>query len=212
MKSLIHFYYTLVLGIFLFSCNNQPVDPIKSANKENRDKIDSQLTTQEHVDSVAGLPSKADASFMVNAASGAMLEVQLGQLAQTQSRNERVKQFGTMMIKDHKEGGEKLKAMASSQKITLPDSVSNRQQKEIERLQKMKGVAFDEAYINRMVDDHKKDIREFEEQAKNGTNEAVKAFARGQLLMLYKHLDSAVSIQKVVPKTKSPTPDLPVGY
>lgn len=209
MKSLIHFYYTPALIFLFFSCNNGPADPVKNAKKENREKIDSQITTQRRVDSVTVLPSKGDADFLVNAASGGMLEVQLGQLAQTNSLNQRVKNFGAMMIKDHGEAGEKLKALAASKNITLPDSISNHQQKEKERLQQKRGNAFDEAYINIMVDDHKKDIREFEKEATSGTNEDIKAFASNNLPLLHMHLDSAASIQKAVNKKMRAVPVTP---
>ena len=199
MKTLIHFYYTLALTIFLFGCNNS-TDPVKEAKKENKEKIDSQVTTQSPADSIRITLSKGDADFMVNAASGGMLEVQLGQLAQTNSRNQRVKNFGAMMIRDHGEAGEKLKALAASKNLTLPDSISNRQQKQKERLQKKNGAAFDEAYINMMTNDHAKDLREFEKQATNGTNPDIKAFASDNLKMLHIHLDSATNIQKVVSK------------
>jgi putative membrane protein len=99
-----------------------------------------------------------------------------------------------MMMKDHRKSGERLKELAASKNITLPDSISNRQQKEKDRLQKMKGDAFDEAYINRMTDDHKKDVREFEKQATDGTNQDIKSFASDNLKMLHVHLDLAVNI------------------
>ena len=203
MKSLIPFYYLSALVIVLFSCNNGPADPIKSAKKENAERIDSMINREQPVSSMAKLLSKKDADFMVNAANGGMLEVQLGQLAQTNSRNQRVKDFGTMMIKDHSEGAQKLKELAASKNITLPDAIGNRQQKEKERLQKKKGEAFDQAYIDLMVSDHKKDIREFDQEATNGTNETVKAFASSNLKMLHTHLDSAVSIQRVTSKKVS---------
>jgi putative membrane protein len=194
MKSLI---LVSALVILLFSCNNGPADPIKSAKKENAKMIDSLINREQPVASMAKLLSKKDADFLVNAANGGMLEVQLGQLAQTNSRNQRVKDFGAMMIKDHGESAQKLKELAASKNITLPDSIGNRQQKEKERLQKKKGEAFDQAYIDLMVSDHKKDIREFEQVATNGTNETVRAFASSNLKMLHTHLDSAVKIQRV---------------
>lgn len=199
MKALIHFYYISALTIYLFGCNNS-TDPVKEAKEENKEKIDSQVTALPPLDSATLKLSKRDADFMVNAASGGMLEVQLGQLAQTHSRNQRVKDFGAMMIKDHGESGEKLKALATSKNITLPDSISNRQQKQKERLQKKNGAAFDEAYINMMADDHKKDLREFEKQASDGTNPDIKAFASDNIKMLQMHLDSATNIQKAVSK------------
>src|SRR4051812_40927424 len=115
MKSVIHFYcISILFTCFLFSCNNSS-DPVKDAKEENKEKIDS-LAVQQHIDSATAaiLPSKDDADFLVNAASGGMLEVQLGQLAQTNSQNQRIKDFGAMMMKDHGEGGVKLKALAAS--------------------------------------------------------------------------------------------------
>jgi putative membrane protein len=200
MKSLIPSYYVSALIVLLFSCNNGPADPIKSAKKENAERIDSLINREQPVSSMAKLLSKKDADFLVNAANGGMLEVELGQLAQTNARNQRVKDFGAMMIKDHSESAQKLEALATSKSITLPDAIGNRQQKEKERLQKKKGDAFDKAYIDLMVSDHKKDIREFEQEATNGTNETVKAFASSHLKMLHTHLDSAVSIQRMTGK------------
>jgi putative membrane protein len=205
MKTLFQSYYISAIFIFLFSCGSP--DSVKEAKKENAEKIDSQMNTVTNIDS-ANLPSRADADFLVNAASGAMMEVQLGELAQTNARNQRVKRFGSMMIKDHGEGIEKLKAMASSKNVTLPDSISRRQQKEIDDLKKMKGTAFDQAYIDLMIDDHKKDIREFEREATGGTNEAIKSLASDNLKMLHTHLDSATNIQKLV--GKPPTSTAPV--
>jgi putative membrane protein len=201
------------LIILLPACNNGGTDAVKDAKKENKEKIDSQVSAQQRIDSaaVAVQPSKEDADFLVNAASGGMLEVQLGELAQTHSRDQRVKSFGFLMVKDHKEAGEKLKALAASKNITLPDSISNRQQKEKEHLRKKKGDVFDEAYINMMTDDHKKDINEFEKEATSGTNPDIKTFARDNLRMLYIHLDSATNIQKMVAKKMPPAITPPVN-
>ena len=128
MRYQVHFYIALI--ILLTACNGG-TDSVKDAKEENKEKIDSQVSAQKQIDSTAAavLPTKEDADFLVNAASGGMLEVQLGELAQTNSRNQRVKNFGAMMVRDHKEGGEKLKTLAASKNITLPDSISNRQQK-----------------------------------------------------------------------------------
>jgi putative membrane protein len=197
-RSLTLYYWPLTL-LFLLSCNNGPADPVKTAKHENAAMIDSQMEKEQPMDSMT-LLSKDDAEFLVNAASGGMMEIQLGKLAQSNARNSRVKAFGAMMMKDHGEANAKLKSLAASRNITLPDSISNHQQKEVEKLQKKRGDAFDEAYINIMVDDHKKDIREFEKQADKGANSEVKAFANECLPVLRTHLDSARSIQKTVSK------------
>ena len=107
MKSLACLYYIPTFFVLLVGCNNSS-DPVRDVKKENKEKIDSQLSVKGNIDSVtaAVLPSKEDADFLVNAASGGMLEVQLGQLAQVNSGNQRVKNYGSMMVKDHGEEAE----------------------------------------------------------------------------------------------------------
>ena len=202
------FYYTALLFIVLSACNSGSTDPVKEAKEDNKQMIDSQAGKNAGDTSALGtMPSKDDADFMVTAASVGMMEVQLGQWAESHASDARVKSFGMMMAKDHKEVGDKLKALAASKNITLPDSISKEQQKDKEQLQKKKGSAFDVAYINMMVDGHKKTISKFEKEASSGTHPAVKAFANDNLMALRMHLDSAASIQRTIAQ-KTP-PDTP---
>jgi putative membrane protein len=196
MKNLISLFYGLPLLLLLYSCNNRSADSEKRAKEENDAKIDSQSTSlnQEPAGSTTML-SKSDADFLVEAASGGMMEVELGQLVQSKSSSEQVKAFGNMMIKDHETGTEKLKQLATSKNVTLPDAISTSQQKEKEKLQKERDD-FDRAYISLMVDDHKKDIRDFQKAAKSADDSEIKAFAADNLPMLYMHLDSAQKLLK----------------
>jgi putative membrane protein len=199
MRISLNFYQGLVLISFLFSCNNGSTDSVKNAKDSNAAKIDSQrIVTDRSSDSLVVVTPKADADFLVNAASGGMMEVQLGQLAQTNSRNQRVMAFGAMMVRDHGKGGEKLKTLAAAKNVTLPTAVSNHQQKEIESLQKKTGNDFDRAYISSMFSDHKDDIKEFEKEAKKGADPQIMAFANSNLDMLHRHLDSADNLQKLL--------------
>jgi putative membrane protein len=195
MKNLSDFCLGLTLIVLASGCNSGTSDSVKEAKDSNTARIDSQRTTEQPRASLAVVPNKEDADFLVSAASGGMMEVQLGQLAQTNSRNQRVKAFGAMMIREHGEGGVQLKTLASAKNVTLPDAVSNSQQKEIDNLKKKKGNDFDKAYIRLMVSDHKEDIKEFEKQAGNGTDSLIRAFAGSSLEMLRRHLDSADNLQ-----------------
>lgn len=206
MKNSLFFCYTLSSLFLLWGCNNRSSDSEKKAKEANRAKIDSQMMGSPSAESLAVIPSKADADFLVEAASGGMTEVQLGQLAQTNSMNKQVKAFGALMIKDHGAGNEKLKALAASKNIILPDSVSNHQQKMKERLEKKKGEAFDRAYISMMIDDHKRDIRAFKSAAKNAADVEIKAFALDNLPVLSAHLDSALNLQRKMGIPVGPLP------
>jgi putative membrane protein len=186
---------SLLLILLLISCNNRTSDSEKRAKEENRERIDSQARLDAGPTSEPVTLSRSDADFLVEAASGGNLEVQLGHMVENKSTSEQVRAFGSMMIKDHEEGREKLKRLAIAKNVILPDSISAAQQKSKDKLQK-ENKDFDRAYINLMVDDHKKDIREFQKAAKDASDSEVKAFAADHLAMLYKHLDSAEKILK----------------
>ena len=53
---------------------------------------------------------------------------------------------------------------------------------------------FDRAYVHMMVDDHRSDIRDFENQSAKGTDSLIRVFASSSLQMLKRHLDSANSL------------------
>ena len=200
------------LGLGLLAgvaCNSSP-DSVKEAQKANDSISDSLSKKQSVTDASAAVPSKQDADFMVKAASGGMLEVELGKLAQSNAGRKGVKDFGAMMVEDHGKGGETLKTLAASKKIVLPDSVSNDQKKERDDLMKQHGSEFDRSYITLMVKDHKEDIDEFEKAARNVSDPEIRAFAQNALPMLHHHLDSAQSLDKKIgrrlsgPKTAPP--------
>src|SRR5262249_29465328 len=103
--------------------------------------------------------------IMANAARGNMMEVQLGQMGPQKASSNDVKQFGERIATDHSQLGQKLQQMASNLKFTLPPELKPEQQNAVSRLEKLTGKAFDREYIKAMVNDHVKDISEFERAA-----------------------------------------------
>ena len=112
----------------------------------------------------AALADSPDSSFLKNAAEGGMAEVELGQLAEQKALNPAVKDFGAMMIKDHTAANQKLKALAASEQVSLPDSPSMMQKASKAKLSMLSGDSFDKAYVQAMIDDHKDDIKDFQKE------------------------------------------------
>ena len=139
--------------------------------------------------------------FSKEAANGGLLEVELGQLAQQKAVTQRVKDFGSMMVRDHSKANEDLKNAVSG-KIALSSTIPDQYQKHINELRDEKGLEFDKEYIKMMVDDHEKVIRKFEDIAKESTDPAVRDFAKNTLPTLYTHLDSAKAIRNDLSKMK----------
>jgi putative membrane protein len=200
MKSSFSYCAVFALLFFCFGCNSGQGDSSKDAKDSNVVKMDSSGTTDHATPTVPSSVSKADADFTVNAASGGMMEVQLGELAGRKASAQDVKDFGAMMVKDHTMGNDKLKAIAASKNLTLPDSLSADMQKEASDLENKNGADFDKAYIGMMVDDHKKDIKEFEDESKNGSDADIRGFADSSLHMLHKHLNAAEKCHNMMKK------------
>ncbi len=140
--------------------------------------------------------SEDDEEFVNAAAEGGMLEVELGKIAQQHCSNNRVRDFGAMMVKDHSAANEELKAYAASKNFMLPASLGDKHQKHLEKLKKKTGVEFDKEYMEMMVKDHNKDIKEFEDAAKDSKDRDLQAWAAKTLPVLKIHQDSAKAINK----------------
>jgi len=161
-------------------------DSVEMAKEENNRKDSSAANTGEFTE---------DYNFAVEATSGSRMEVQLGQYATQNAGSAAVKQFGQMMVTDHTKADSMLTDIARVKGLVIPSAPGDAHQKHIDELTKKKGAAFDKAYMDMMVDDHEEDIKKFEDEAKNGKNEDIRAFANQTLPVLRKHLDAAKKIK-----------------
>ena len=142
--------------------------------------------------------SPADQKFVKEAAEGGMAEVELGQLAVQKASSNDVKKFGQRMVDDHTKANDKLKELASSKGISLPQSPSAKDEATKARLEKLSGEQFDKAYMKDMVKDHKEDVAAFQKESNSGKDSAVKSFASETLPTLQDHLKSAETIEPKV--------------
>jgi len=156
-----------------------------------------QATNQQTTGSTAkAAASTSDQAFVKAAARGGLAEVELGKLAQQKASSNDVKQFGERMVADHSKANDELKSLAESKNITLPTTMSARDQALYDRLSKLSGEAFDRAYIRAMVRDHRKDVNEFRREARSGRDPDVKAFASKTEPTLEEHLKQAREINQ----------------
>ena len=138
--------------------------------------------------------SSSDATFLKKAAAGGMAEVELGQLAVEKGSSDDVKKFGQRMVDDHSKANDKLKQVAAEEHVTLPQGLNAKDTATKANLEKLSGNQFDQAYMDDMVRDHKKDVAEFEKESQSAHSPAVKNFAMETLPTLQDHLKQAKSI------------------
>ena len=146
----------------------------------------------------SGQLSAADKSFVVQAAQGGIMEVELGKLAAGRAASAEVKQFAQRMVTDHSKANEKLMTLAKQKNLTIPEHAGDKHKPEIDRLSKLSGQEFDRAYMHLMVNDHKKDVQSFQQQATGGANPQLREFAKVTLPTLQDHREEAERIAKQV--------------
>jgi putative membrane protein len=139
-----------------------------------------------------------DEAFVRVAARGGLAEIKLGKLAMDQGSNEGVKAFGTRMVAEHTRAGDELKEAAKEENIGLPTDLSSKDQGTYERLSKLSGADFDQAYAQDMVKDHQQDLRDFQREANHGNNDVIRGFASETVPMIQQHLDQAKEMLKTV--------------
>ena len=140
----------------------------------------------------------ADQSFVMEAAAGGLMEVELGRMAANQASNDEVKKFGQRMVDDHSKANSELSSLAEKKNITLPKELDKKGQAARDHLAKLKGAEFDKAYMQHMVADHAKDVASFRRESKTGTDPDIKAWAEQTLPVLQEHLKQAKQVASSV--------------
>jgi putative membrane protein len=139
--------------------------------------------------------ASADHAFAVAAANGGLAEVEMGKLGAEHASNADVKKFAQKMVDDHGKANDELSGIIKPKNITPPTSLSGKEKSAYDRLSKLTGAAFDRAYMNDMVKDHEKDVKEFEHESTSGKDPDLKAFASRTLPTLQDHLKMAKETQ-----------------
>src|SRR6266436_5910453 len=83
-----------------------------------------------------GVLTDTDSKFVMEAAEGGQMEVELGQLAQQKASSDAVKQFGLRMVNQHGKAGQELAQLAASKGVKLAKELPRKAQMEMDRLDK----------------------------------------------------------------------------
>jgi putative membrane protein len=141
------------------------------------------------------------AKFIVKAVQGNLAEVQMGQLAQQNGQSQELKSFGQTLQRDHSAANQKATAVAQELGIPAPTEPNKKQKADYAKMAKATGAAFDKAFAQHMVMDHKKDIAEYKKAASMNNNPAA-GYASETLPTLQAHLETAQSLAKPAARTQ----------
>jgi putative membrane protein len=123
-------------------------------------------------------------SFFARAIEANAAEIELGKMADSKSQNPRVRAYAQMMVKDHTTALNAFHRVVTGGIAAVPNQdsgadtaqfsgrvpLSKEHQELRDRLSGLSGNDFDREYMNAMVQEHRKDVREFEREAGQATD------------------------------------------
>ena len=179
--------FLAVIGLISVGCSNN-----KAATSDTSSAQASSSSSAATPNS--GTNANADQKFVEDAAKGNRAEVELGKMVASKATSPAVKQFAQMMVKDHTDALNQLQKLAQSKNITLPDGLPSDAQDLQQKLSSEQGKQFDKDYMSGMVEDHQKDVQEFQDASENLKDSDLKQWAGTMLPKLKEHLQKAQSV------------------
>ena len=105
-----------------------------------------------------------------------------------------------MMISDHTAATAELKQLAAKKNISLPGAFSGEALKQKASISGKAGTAFDKAYLELMLKNHKAAVQAFEQEISKGSDPDIRDFASRTLHIIKGHLDSADNFRHLLVK------------
>ena len=132
--------------------------------------------------------SEQDKTFVAKVSQGGMYEVELGKLAETKAVTQDLKDQANTEDHDHQLVGGKLKAIMEKNGMTFPTALNAEFQARLDKMNALPADKFDAAYVEDMKKIHDADGAAFAKEAKEGSNEDLKAFAGETYRIVERHL------------------------
>jgi len=133
--------------------------------------------------------------FLQNAQQGNNSEIMLGRLAAEQARSPAVRDFANALVSDHRQARNDVRDVGQRLGLQPDRDVSPEAREERDRLMGLRGRDFDREFIRFMVEDHRRDIGDFRDEARENHG-PVSALAQRQLPTLRNHLRMAIALER----------------
>ena len=151
----------------------------------------------------AGAPAlpPADVEFLTRAAESSSSQIELAQLAQRTSEQPGVDALAQRIEQDLEQVNDRLEDLTDRRDVDFPNDAvglpgpTETQRATHERLDKLEGPAFDRAWIDQTVTDHRNAVSLYQ-RAADSTDTDVKAYAESGLPVLKARLTEAEELQR----------------
>lgn len=137
--------------------------------------------------------------FVEETSSTSRMEVEMAQLAQQKAQHEDVRSFAQKMQNDHSDANDRLSSLVQQENIPMSQTMDEDHSDELDDLRDKEGSEFDEAYLDKTIDNHEKLIDKFEnmrDKSANAANQEMSSWVDTRLQTLREHRDEAERIKE----------------
>ena len=138
-------------------------------------------------------PSDQDKHFLQEIAQDSNYEIKTSQLALQKSKSEDIKQYATMVIHDHMQLKQQIRAAGAAAKVTptSPSSMSVSDRAAVAKLEILSSDTFDQSYIKSLVKGNDEIQKDEKSEASDSSLPLVKSLAEHSAALDTKHAAKA---------------------
>jgi len=140
--------------------------------------------------------SNDDASAMKQVAQSSLNEIAAGKKGAEKAQSPDVKSFAQKMVDDHTKMFEDLRALAKTKGVALPQDANMKDLAQMKMIERKSGAEFDKDYMEHMVKDHEKDLKDLESLAAKVKDAQFKAALQKATPKIKEHLELAQRLSK----------------
>lgn len=139
-----------------------------------------------------------DRDFLVKAAPCCDAMVKYADIAQKRAANPEVRELAQRIAQDHRQMHKELAKAAEDQKLAVASGTEKQVKEEVDRLSKLSGGEFDQAFLKRVIEDHEQGLKMCEAQGEKGNDAKLREFARSAGPRLKAHLKDAKMVAEKI--------------
>ena len=140
--------------------------------------------------------SNDDASAMKQLAQSNLSEISAGKAAASKAQSPDVKSFGQKMVDDHSKMLADLRALAKAKNVALPQDANVKDMAQMKMIERKSGAEFDKEYMEHMVKDHEKDLKDLQNLAAKAKDPQFKAAVEKASAKVKEHYELAQRLSK----------------
>ncbi|SFQ76428.1 DUF4142 domain-containing protein [Hymenobacter arizonensis] len=179
----------VVLPMLTACSGSSSDDAVDAANAQNRNRISEADVTKKQ---------EADADFLVKATSNALLQVELGKLAQARATTPTVRNYGSRLVKSRLDLLASLRNVAASKQLAVPATLGGDEQAAYHEVSILTGSEIDKRVMKLILKSQKQDEDAFDDMKEDAYDGDIRAFAAKYYRPVREELAMAEEIDETI--------------